>query len=227
MADRADHRVPSQQANPNHISANTCPHPPLRHSQGHVQHNPHVFGDDQQDVHREGVPQPAYVIMQGEMQYPPRINVPDYNMDYHPPPSPYPEIPYVHGHQDLDQDVGVAEAVPAQAHPFAPVCSSAFLLHVYIQPDHLAQNQEVQGNYDRPFGYVAQLRAADLPEAFPGVWPYPAPPANMPPADGLRNLAGRYLNNPDTRVNVLRIEPGPGGRFEVWIALELADIFQR
>ena len=47
----------------------------------------------------------------------------------------------------------------------------------------------------------------------------------MPPANGLRNLVNRYLNNPDTRVNVLQIEPGPGGRFEVWIALELADIF--
>ncbi len=60
-----------------------------------------------------------------------------------------------------------------------------------------------------------------LPKLFPGVWLHPAPPVNVPPADGLRNLAGRYLNNPNTRVNLLRIEPGPGGRFEVWIALEL------
>ncbi|KAH9023448.1 hypothetical protein EDB85DRAFT_1991137, partial [Lactarius pseudohatsudake] len=189
--------------NPNHISANTYPRTSLRQSQGHVQRNPHVFGDDQQDVHREGVPQlEGNVVMQGEMQYPPRIDVPDCNMvHYHPPPSPYLEVPYAHMHQDA----GVAEAIPAQAHPFAP-------------------NQEVQGNYDGPFGYGAQLRAASPPEAVPGVWPHPAPPANMPPADGLRSLAGRYLNNPDTRVNVLRIEPGPGGRFEVWIALELADI---
>ncbi|KAH9036029.1 hypothetical protein EDB83DRAFT_2415390 [Lactarius deliciosus] len=205
MASRADHRVTSQQANPNHISANTYPHPALRQSQGHVQRNPHVFGDDQQDVHREGVPQPAgNMVIQGEMQYPPRIDVPDYNMvHYHPPPSPYPEVPYAYIHRD----VGVAEAIPAQALPFA-------------------LNQEVQGNYDRPFqvGYGAQLRAADPPEAFPGVWPHPAPPANMPLADGLRNLASHYLNNPDTRVNVLQIEPGPGGRFEVWIALDLADI---
>ena len=48
----------------------------------------------------------------------------------------------------------------------------------------------------------------------------------MLPANGLRILAGRFLNNPDTLVHMLRIEPGPGGRFEVWIALELADIFQ-
>ena len=67
---------------------------------------------------------------------------------------------------------------------------------------------------------------ADPPNAFPGVWPQLAPPADMLPANGLRILAGRFLNNPDTLVHMLRIEPGPGGRFEVWIALELADIFQ-
>lgn len=85
--------------------------------------------------------------------------------------------------------------------------------------------QDVQENIDGLYGHVAQFHAADPPEAFPGVWPHPAPPADMPPANGLRILAGRFINNPDTLVNMLRIEPGPGGRFEVWIALELADIF--
>ncbi|KAH8985438.1 hypothetical protein EDB86DRAFT_2958834 [Lactarius hatsudake] len=200
----ADHRVPSlvpsQQAG--HISGNTYPRPVLHQSHGHVQRNPHMAGDDQQDVHREGIPQPVgNMIVQGEMQYPPRVEVPNYNVaHYHPPLPPYPEVPYMPMHRD----VGVAEVVPAQAHPFAP---------------------EVQGNDDGLIGYGAQFPVADPPEAFPGVWPHPAPPANMLPADGLRNLAGRYINNPDTRVNMLRIEPGPGGRFEVWIALELADIF--
>ena len=81
----------------------------------------------------------------------------------------------------------------------------------------------VQENYD---GYGAHFPAVDAPEAFPGVWPYPAPRGDMPPvANGLRNLVGRFLNNPGTLVNMLRIEPGPNGRFEVWIALELADIY--
>jgi hypothetical protein len=83
--------------------------------------------------------------------------------------------------------------------------------------------QEVQENYD---GYGAHFPVADPPEAFPGVRPHPAPPADMPPAANcLRNLAGWLLNNPGTLVNMLRIEPGPGGRFEVWITLELLDIF--
>ena len=83
--------------------------------------------------------------------------------------------------------------------------------------------QGVQENYD---GYGGHFPAADPPEAFPGAQPYPAPPANMPlAANNLRNIAGRFLNNPGTNINMLRIERGPNGRFEMWIALELADIF--
>ena len=112
---------------------------------------------------------------------------------------------------------GVAEPVPAQAHPFAPVCET-FLLHIPIQLNYFVQ--ERQGNYD---GHGAYFPAA---EAFPGVRPYPTPPADMPQANNsLRNLVGRFLNNPGTLVNMLRIEPGPNGRFEVWVALELADIY--
>ena len=85
--------------------------------------------------------------------------------------------------------------------------------------------QQVQENHDGFIGYGAHLPAADPLEAFPGVWPHPALPADIPPANGLRILASRFLNNPETLVNMLRIEPGSGGRFEVWIALELADIF--
>ena len=85
--------------------------------------------------------------------------------------------------------------------------------------------QVVQENYHGLLGYGAQFPAADPHGAFPGVWPYPVAPANMPPMDGLGNLANRYLNNPDTFISQLRIEPGPGGRFVVWIALELPDIF--
>lgn len=44
-------------------------------------------------------------------------------------------------------------------------------------------------------------------------------------ANSLRDLAGWLLNNPGTIVNMLRIEPGPNGGFEVLIALELAKAF--
>ena len=116
-------------------------------------------------------------------------------------------------------DDRVAEPVPAQAHPLAPVCRT-FLLYVSIKSNYFVQH--VQENHD---GYGPHFAPADPPEAFPGVRPHPAPPADIPPAaNGLRNLAGHFLNNPGTLVNMLRIVPGPNGRLEVWIALELADI---
>jgi hypothetical protein len=87
-------------------------------------------------------------------------------------------------------------------------------------------SQEVQENHDGIFGYPPADPAVGPPQYFPGpeALPYPAPLHNAPLADGLRNLASRYINNPGTLVNMLRIVPRPGGRFEVWIALELADI---
>ena len=121
----------------------------------------------------------------------------------------------------MHRDFGGAEVVPAQAHLFAPVCGT-FLLHGYTRPNHLAQ--EPHDNHYGLYDYGTHPPAPDHPEAFPGVQPNAAPPDDMPPANGLRNLVGRFLNNPDTLVNMLRIEPGPGGRFVVWIELESADI---
>ena len=41
-------------------------------------------------------------------------------------------------------------------------------------------------------------------------------------AEGRRRLAGRYLNNPEAYVSVIRLEPGPSGQFQVIITLEVA-----
>lgn len=191
----ADHRIPPQQAN--HISANTPPHLALPRLQGQ---NFNVAPDDQQGIHREAVPQPAdNVVMQNEMQYPRHIDPVNYNAAYY--HYPIPPYPVVH----LHRDVGVAEAVPAQVLPVVPA-------------------QEFQECRDGLHA-GARFHAADPPEDVHGVWPHHNPPADIPPANGLRILAGRLLNNPDTLVNMLRIEPGPDGRFEVWIALQLTDLF--
>lgn len=84
--------------------------------------------------------------------------------------------------------------------------------------------QEFQENHrdDGLYGHGAQFTAA---EDIPGVWPHPPPTDPDMPADDLKVLAIRILNNPGTRVNVLRIEPGVGGCFEVGMTLELANLF--
>ncbi|KAH8991397.1 hypothetical protein EDB86DRAFT_2935219 [Lactarius hatsudake] len=192
-------RLPSQQAD--HLSANTFP--PLHQPRGHVQQRIVYPHDDQQDIHLEEleVPQPlGNAAVQDEIQYPHHIDAPNYNpVHYYPPQPPHPEDPYVRMHQE-----GIAQGVPVQAHAFAPAA---------------------QENLDGLYGYGAQFPTADPPEAFHNVWPDPAPLANMLPVNDLRNLIGRNLNNPDTLINMVWIEPGPGGRVKLWIALELADIF--
>ena len=93
-------------------------------------------------------------------------------------------------------EVEVAEVVPAQAqaHSFAPVSKNFLSLQVYIQLNHhLAQMGPRESRW-LIMAMVLTFPWLTLPTLFPGVWPQP--PADMPPANGLRILAGRFLNNP-------------------------------
>ncbi|KAN0131085.1 hypothetical protein V8E53_011086 [Lactarius tabidus] len=191
----ADHQIPCQP--PNHLVENPFVRPDHHRPHEHVQPerrvaNPYVVGrDDQQDFQRDGIPQATgNVALQGQMSHPYLIDAPHrYATQHHPqsPPQPYPEPPYMHMHRDM----GAGQVASVQAQVFAP---------------------EVFQEYHD--GYGARFPAADLPEASPGIWPHAAPLANMPPQNGLRTLAGRYINNPDSLVNMIRIRPGPGGHFE-------------
>ena len=40
----------------------------------------------------------------------------------------------------------------------------------------------------------------------------------------LRRLAGCYVSNPDTAVNGVYVEPGPSGRFQVVITIDICDV---
>ena len=42
-------------------------------------------------------------------------------------------------------------------------------------------------------------------------------------AENLRRLASRYLNHPDSQIDMVRMEPGSAGRYKVVIVLEMAD----
>ncbi|KAN0131564.1 hypothetical protein V8E53_010672 [Lactarius tabidus] len=51
-----------------------------------------------------------------------------------------------------------------------------------------------------------------------------APTVDALIAEGRRRLAGRYLNNPEAYVSMIRLEPSPSGQFQVIITLEMANI---
>ncbi|KAH9018164.1 hypothetical protein EDB84DRAFT_1581604 [Lactarius hengduanensis] len=199
------HHVRPQQAG--HLSAETTfPRPVPHQPHGHVVQNAAVplpaYGGQQQVHVHEDVPLPAEnAAVQGLIQDAHRLPPPEYEAAYHQFHPYYPMVPYM----QIQQDGRVAQGVPAHLQAVAP---------------------EVQENHDNIFEYAPADPAVGPPQYFPGPepLPYQAPLANAAPADGLRNLAGRYINNPGTRINMLRIEPGLAGHFEVWIVLEMPDI---
>jgi hypothetical protein len=47
---------------------------------------------------------------------------------------------------------------------------------------------------------------------------------DMPVTEGLRRLAGRYVDNPESLIDAVHLELGASGRFRVVIVLETTDI---
>lgn len=82
--------------------------------------------------------------------------------------------------------------------------------------------QENQGR--NPFGNALQ-DVQVVPDTTRAALPDPsdAPALGQPAAENLRRLASRYLNHPDSQIDMVRIEPGSPGRYKVVIVLEMAD----
>jgi len=74
------------------------------------------------------------------------------------------------------------------------------------------------------FDNAGQHAAVGPAPAFVGEWPHQVPIPDEPAAEALRRLVGRYLNQPGSQVDVVRMERGPAGGIRVVITLELADL---
>jgi hypothetical protein len=85
----------------------------------------------------------------------------------------------------------------------------------------VSQSFQDQNNPDPPQAGVdiTQTLAAVQP-----VQPRQDPTIRKSVAEGLRRLADRYVNNPNSAVDVVRLEPGPSGGFQVVIILEAAEL---
>ena len=87
---------------------------------------------------------------------------------------------------------------------------------------NLTVPQEKQG--DDCVGYAPQGVVPGPTQAtFPGPSARRAPVLAQPAAENLRRLASRCVHHPDSQVDVVRMEPGTGGRYKVEIVLEMAD----
>jgi hypothetical protein len=92
------------------------------------------------------------------------------------------------------------------------------LLPKYLVEVLLQENQE---NIDH-----APLRGdVGRAQASRNVWSDQTPVPEMSVTEDLRHLAGRYLDNPDSQVRLVRLEMVPSGQFQVVIILEMAGTF--
>jgi len=73
------------------------------------------------------------------------------------------------------------------------------------------------------FDYAGQHAPAPAP-AFVDELPHQAHVPIEPATEVLRRLASRYLNQPGSQVDMVRMEPGLGGGVRVVITVELADL---
>jgi hypothetical protein len=107
---------------------------------------------------------------------------------------------------------------PAQAWsvaPQAPVCTQIHGSSGLAEPS-LQQYQENAG-------YAPLHEAVDPPQVQMGTAPNEGA-LDLSVPERLRRLAGRYVSNPDSTVNGVHLEPGPSGRFQVVITIDIGDI---
>ena len=135
--------------------------------------------------------------------------------DYYPQPALVDlyEFPYA----GLAQ--GIPAGIPGYMQPNAPV-GIKLCFDIYVQLN--VSLQENQGH--APFDYAPQQFPPGPPQAaFPHPIPHQIPAPGQPAAENLRRFASRYLYHPNSRVDMVCVEPGGAGRCKVMIILDIAD----
>ena len=77
--------------------------------------------------------------------------------------------------------------------------------------------------YQENLGYALLHEVVDPPQVQMDMAPNEGA-LDMSVPERLRRLAGRYVSNPDSTVNGVHLEPGPSGRFQVIITIDIGDI---
>jgi hypothetical protein len=74
------------------------------------------------------------------------------------------------------------------------------------------------------FGHPGLNVPAGPAQAFVDELPHQVPVFNEPARDVLRRLVNRCLNEPTSKIDMVRMGPGPAGGVRVVITLDLADL---
>jgi hypothetical protein len=99
--------------------------------------------------------------------------------------------------------------------------SHTLFLGIWLKSDH----DWIQGNSSyAPLREVAGPSQAQTGIGFRADQPDQHQVFNAPVTESLRYLAGNYVNNPESLVCGVQLEPTPSGRFRVVITLETGGI---
>ncbi|KAI0248282.1 hypothetical protein BJV78DRAFT_1156600 [Lactifluus subvellereus] len=157
---------------------------------------PPAAGDGQR---QEDIPMPIEELATQDQAHHLRyFDSAQHNVMHHLPPPPNPVVPDELGFNDYA----------------TPIEDPGARAQVYDPPTPQFQRNDV-------FAYAPQRATAGPDRAFPDEWLYQVPALILPRAENLRRLASRYVHHPDARVDMVRVEPGPAGRFKVVITLEI------
>ncbi|KAH9962633.1 hypothetical protein BC827DRAFT_202582 [Russula dissimulans] len=108
--------------------------------------------------------------------------------------------------QYMFPDVGHDQGINAQAQPNPPQNQGHGPFGYGQAPQHVARGPDPAAFHDRFFHQM------------------PAPGQPLAAAENLRQLAGRYLNHPDSRVDLFYMEPGAAGDCDVVIILKMPNV---
>jgi len=141
------------------------------------------------------------VVARGRLHDPHHIDVAYRGMvGYQPLPLHDPTAQY------MFPDIGHDQGINPQAQPNPPDYHGRGPFGYGQAPQHVARGPDPVAFHDR---FVHQMPAPDQPRAA---------------AENLRQLASRYLNHPDSRVDLFYMEPGAGADCDVVIILKMPNV---
>ena len=115
-------------------------------------------------------------------------------------------------------DIAATAGYPTQVWsvaPQAPVCIQILCSSGRAEPS--------LQHYQENAGYAPLHAVEDPPQVEMGTAPNEGALDQSVP-ERLRRLAGRYVSSPDSTVNGVHLEPGPSGRFQVVITIDIGDV---
>jgi hypothetical protein len=115
-------------------------------------------------------------------------------------------------------DITAAVDFPTQEWSFVPqaLVRTQILCSLGLAEPFLQQYQETAE-------YAPWHEAVDSLQVEMGTAPYEGG-LDLSAPERLRRLAGRYVNDPESLINGVHLEPGPSGRFQIVITIEIGDI---